>query len=141
MGGISIPSYSGDICTPYNAKFEMLGVTLATFTQNGLDCPIKKGPIMISSHAESLEVLPDWLPLKPVKTTFKMKTSAGKEMLCLASTSTPASFGGLMGNGNAPTVVVLAGVVGVFVGVVIGAVVCKPFSASQQKISQPPLLA
>merc|ERR1719221_79612 len=119
-GGLSFSDTSGDVCKQDITETGVFGVTVAKFTSVPLDCPLTKGTIMLSSHAETIDVLPDWFPAEPVQTNFRVKTSAGK--------------------GMTPIVVGLAGVIGGLLGVAVGVVAGRLSSASQQ-IEQPALLA
>merc|ERR1712060_117958 len=137
-GGISFSDISGDVCKQDINEMGVFGVTLAKFTSVPLDCPLTKGTITLSNHAETIDVLPDWFLAEPVQTNFRVKTSAGKEMVCLDSTLTPVPLGGFAGKGTTPIVVGLAGVIGGLLGV---AVVAGRLSSPSQQIKQPPLLA
>merc|ERR1740121_529250 len=133
--GAPIPSLWGDLCTKTPFTWYVLGVKLMSGFW-ALDCPIKKGPITISSQWDG-HVPPYWYPILPCSTFIKFKTDTGKELLCVKQLVYPRSSVG----GYVRVAVMLAGVVGVLLGVVI--VCCRCcwwFSASQQKINQPPLL-
>merc|ERR1711971_282921 len=130
----------GDVCKQDITETGVFGVTVAKFTSVPLDCPLTKGTITLSSHAETIDVLPDWFPAEPVQTNFRVKTSAGKEMVCLDSTLTPVPLGGFAGKGTTPIVVGLAGVIGGLLGVAVGVVAgdsLPPHNKSNSRHSWP----